>query len=77
MNEITDSSAMCMANMSYTNSLSPMSQAAEKEAVGRRASDKQILEDAEHLVAAWHQRQARQMPMLFSSNIGAANVAGY
>jgi hypothetical protein len=38
----------------------------EKEAAARRATDAQILEDAERLIAAWNERQARRMPMLFS-----------
>ena len=51
--------------------------AAEKEAAARRATGKQILEDAEHLVAAWNDRQAARMPMLFSPTIGAAITARY
>src|SRR5580704_4461654 len=51
--------------------------AAEKEAVARRATEKQILEDAGHLVAVWNERQAQQMPMLFSPTIGAAIKTGY
>jgi hypothetical protein len=39
---------------------------AEKEAAARRATDRQILEDAEQLVTAWNERQAKRMPMLFS-----------
>src|SRR5215470_18267657 len=50
---------------------------ADKEAAGRRATDAQILEDAERLIAAWNERQAKQMPMLFSPTIAAANSAGY
>jgi hypothetical protein len=38
---------------------------------------KQILEDAEQLVTAWNERQAKRMPMLFSPTIGAAITAGY
>jgi hypothetical protein len=52
-------------------------QAAEKEAVARRATEKQILEDADHLAAVWNERQANRMPMLFSPTIGAAITAGY
>ena len=52
-------------------------QEAEKEAAARRATEKQILEDAEHLVAVWNERQAKPMPMLFSPTIGAAITAGY
>ena|SRR5262249_60230818 len=52
-------------------------EAAEKEAAKRRATDAQVLEDAERLIAAWNERQAQRMPMLFSPTIGAANAAGY
>jgi hypothetical protein len=41
-------------------------QAAEKEAATRRATDAQVLEDAERLIAAWNERQAKRMPMLLS-----------
>ena len=51
-------------------------QEAEKEAAARRATEKQILEDADHLVAVWNQRQVKRMPMLFSPTIGAAITAG-
>jgi hypothetical protein len=44
--------------------------AAEKEAANRRATDAQVLEDAERLIAAWNERQAKRMPMLFSQNAG-------
>jgi hypothetical protein len=47
-------------------------QAAEKVATGRRATDAQVLEDAERLITAWNERQAQRMPMLFSPTIGAA-----
>ena len=36
-----------------------------------------MLEDAERLIAVWNERQAKQMPMLFSPTIGAAVAAGY
>jgi hypothetical protein len=52
-------------------------EAAEKEAANRRATDAQVLEDAERLITAWNERQAKRMPMLFSPTIGAANAAGY
>ena len=52
-------------------------QAAEKAAAARRATEKEILEDADHLVAVWNERQAKRMPMLFSPTIGAAITAGY
>jgi hypothetical protein len=48
---------------------------AEKQARARRALDTQILEDALRLVAAWNERQAGRMPMLFSPTIGAAITA--
>src|SRR5215472_12442861 len=51
--------------------------AAEKEAVTRRASDAQLLEDAERLIAAWNERQALHAPMIFSPTIGAAIKADY
>jgi len=50
---------------------------AEKEAVNRRATDAQVLEDAERLIAAWNERQAKRMPMLFSPTIGVAIAARY
>jgi hypothetical protein len=37
-------------------------QAAEKEAAARRATDAQVLEDAERLIAAWNERQSAQDP---------------
>ena len=52
-------------------------QEAEKEAAARRGTDKQILEDADYLVAVWNERQAKRMPMLFSPTIGAAITGGY
>jgi beta-phosphoglucomutase-like phosphatase (HAD superfamily) len=51
-------------------------EAAEKEAASRRATDAQVLEDAEELIAAWNERQAKRMPMLFSPTIGAASQQG-
>ena len=53
------------------------SEAAEKEAANRRATDSQVLEDAERLIAAWNERQVKRMPMLFSPTIGAAIAAQY
>ena len=47
-------------------------EAADKEAAGRRATDAQVLEDAERLIAAWNERQALRAPMIFSPTIGAA-----
>jgi hypothetical protein len=52
-------------------------QAAAQEAAARRATEKQTLEDADHLVAVWNERQAKRMPMLFSPTIGAAITAGW
>jgi len=46
--------------------------AAEKKAAAQRATEAQILEDAGRLVAAWNERQAKRMPMLFSPTIGCA-----
>jgi len=51
--------------------------AAEKEAASRRATDAQVLEDAERLIAAWNERRALQAPMIFSPTIGAVIRAGY
>ena len=48
-------------------------EATEKEGANRRATDAQVLEDAERLITAWNERQAKRMPMLFSPTIGAAN----
>jgi hypothetical protein len=50
---------------------------AENKAAEQRATDPQIIEDAERLVAVWNERQKQQMPMLFSPTIGAAVAAGY
>ncbi len=51
--------------------------AADKNAANRRATDAQVLEDAERLIGAWNERQAKRMPMLFSPTIGAAVTARY
>ena len=51
--------------------------ATEKKAANRRATDAQVLEDAERLIAARNERQAKRMPILFSPTIGAAITAGY
>jgi len=51
--------------------------AAEKEAATRRATDAQVLEDAERLIAAWNERQAIGAPMIFSPTIGATVRARY
>jgi malic enzyme len=52
-------------------------QVAEKEAAARRTTDAQVLEDAERLIAAWNEHQAKRMPMIFSPTIGAAITAVY
>jgi hypothetical protein len=52
-------------------------QVADKEATAQRATDAQVLEDAERLIAAWNERQAKRMPMLFSPTIGAVVAARY
>src|SRR5207248_3249791 len=52
-------------------------EAAEKEAAIRRATDAQVLEDAERLIAAWNERQVLRAPMIFSPTIGASIKAGY
>ena len=52
-------------------------EAAEKEAATRRATDAQVLEDAECLITAWNKRQVLRAPMIFSPTIGAAIKAGY
>ena len=44
-----------------------------KKTMARRALELQILEEAEHLVAVWNERQAKRMPMLFSPTIGAVH----
>ncbi len=50
---------------------------ADAGAAARRATDAQVLEDAERLIGAWNERQARRMPMIFSPTIGAAITARY
>jgi hypothetical protein len=52
-------------------------QAAVKEAAARRATEAQVLEDAERLIDAWNERQAKRMPMLFSPTIGAGVVSQF
>jgi hypothetical protein len=41
---------------------------ADAEAANRRATDAQVLEDAERLIAAWNERQAKRMPILFRTS---------
>ena len=48
---------------------------ADAEAAAKRATDAQVLEDAERLIGVWNERQAQRMPMLFSPTIGAAVAA--
>ena len=47
----------------------------ESAAAARRATEGQVVEDAERLIEAWNARQAKRMPMLFSPTIGAAIAA--
>ena len=49
----------------------------DAEAAARRATDAQVLGDAERLIGAWNERQAKRMPMLFSPTLGAAITARY
>ena len=42
----------------------------------RRATDAQVLEDAERLLAAWNERQALRAPMIFSPMIGRRHQGG-
>jgi hypothetical protein len=48
---------------------------ADAEAAARRAADARVLMDAEGLITAWNERQARRMPLLFTPTIGAALVS--
>jgi hypothetical protein len=48
---------------------------ADAEAAAKRATDAQVLEDAEGLIARWNERQVKRMPMLFSPTFGAAITA--
>jgi hypothetical protein len=50
---------------------------ADAEAAAKRATDAQVLEDAEGLIAAWNERQAERMPLLFAPTIGAAIASRY
>jgi len=45
---------------------------ADAGAAARRATEKQTLEDADHLITVWNERQARPIPILVSPTIGAA-----
>jgi hypothetical protein len=51
--------------------------AAENEAASRRATEAQVLEDAERLIAAWNECQEKRMPMLYSPTFGTAVTARY
>src|SRR5271154_6736771 len=51
--------------------------AAEKEAAANRATEAQVLEDAERLIAAWNERRAKCMSLLFAPTIGAVMTARY
>ena len=48
---------------------------ADAEAAARRAADARVLADAESPIAAWNQRPATRMPLLFAPTIGAALAA--
>ena len=48
---------------------------ADAEAAARRAADTQVFADAERLITAWNERQARRMPLLFTPTIRAALVS--
>ena len=50
--------------------------AADKEAATRRATDAQVTEDAERLIAAWNERQALRAPMVFSPTMLLAHFIG-
>ena len=50
---------------------------ADAEATTKRANDAQVLEDAERLITAWNERQAKRMPLLFAPTISAALAARY
>jgi hypothetical protein len=52
-------------------------QLAEREAAARRATDAQVLEDAERLIAVWNESQTKRMPMLSCPTIGTAIAARY
>ena len=54
-----------------------MSGQADAEAAARRATDAQVFEDAERLIADRKERQARRMPLPFAPTIGAALAARY
>jgi hypothetical protein len=41
---------------------------ADTEATTRRATDAQVLEDAERLIVAWNERQAKRKPIAVLAN---------
>ena len=47
-------------------------QGAEKEAAARRATDGQVLEDAERLITAWNERRPSECRYFFRPTIGTA-----
>ena len=54
-----------------------MSGQADAEAAARRATDTQVFDDAERLIADRKERQTRRMPLPFAPTIGAALAARY
>lgn len=70
---ITGSSWASIAARWKTSAAAPP----RKTAAEQRATDPQIMADAERLVAVWNERQVKRMPMLFSPTIGAAIAAGF
>jgi hypothetical protein len=48
-------------------------QEAEKEAAARRVSEKQVLEDADHLITVWNERQAKRMPDRKSTRLNSSH----
>jgi hypothetical protein len=48
---------------------------AEAKAAAHRSTSAQVFEDAERLIAAWNEGQAKRMPLLFAPTINAAIVA--
>jgi hypothetical protein len=44
------------------------SRSPRRQRPARRATDAQVLEDAERLIGAWNERQAKRMPMLVLAN---------
>ena len=48
-------------------------EAADKEAANRRATDAQVLEDAERLIGAWNERQAADQSSRRAKNTAVSN----